>query len=354
MSKTIISRMQQKRGLRRDLPQPLRPGEIALTGDTGQVWIGNDADSPPFGVRTYDSGVSITDINTLLANNIVSVQFVGALSEPLVQELTDWLRPTNVNLFPTAPVFYNNTRQLLWDNNLFLFFGLRDSEIASAATIDADWNTDPAAAFLTLLADFPGFGQLPAVNQAQMLEDLFQPTWQGQNVFVRNFSNAQAGSAASGNAAKLINLTASPTQNALEWVTTLTNLEIGTVDVAQATLFPPDQVFLGFFTASLTAQNNWTPTGIEFPQAVSNSIFLEYTLRGGTYSASGKLTVTGNSQNTAASSDQRMILTPGLVGDVLLRAQQVGNLIEIQYQNTLSPTTVVGIKAIARRWNNVP
>lgn len=41
-TKTIISRIQQRRGLKQDLPQPLRPGEIGFATDTNQLYIGAD------------------------------------------------------------------------------------------------------------------------------------------------------------------------------------------------------------------------------------------------------------------------------------------------------------------------
>lgn len=42
--KVIISRIQQRRGLKQDLPQPLRPGEIGFATDSKQVYIGADTD----------------------------------------------------------------------------------------------------------------------------------------------------------------------------------------------------------------------------------------------------------------------------------------------------------------------
>lgn len=42
--KIIISRIQQRRGLKQDLPQPLRPGEIGFATDSKQVYIGADTD----------------------------------------------------------------------------------------------------------------------------------------------------------------------------------------------------------------------------------------------------------------------------------------------------------------------
>lgn len=41
-NKTIITRIQNRRGLKQDLPKPLRPGELGFATDTRQVYIGAD------------------------------------------------------------------------------------------------------------------------------------------------------------------------------------------------------------------------------------------------------------------------------------------------------------------------
>ena len=38
----IVSRIQNRRGLKQDLPNPLRPGEMGLATDSKQVYIGSD------------------------------------------------------------------------------------------------------------------------------------------------------------------------------------------------------------------------------------------------------------------------------------------------------------------------
>ena len=72
----IISRMQQRRGNRIDLPQPLRPGEVALASDSKEVFIGLD---PEIGVTAQNANaVSVNNItngfttaNSYLNNNFV-------------------------------------------------------------------------------------------------------------------------------------------------------------------------------------------------------------------------------------------------------------------------------------------
>ena len=61
-NKIIISRMQQRRGNRVDLPQPLRPGEIGLASDSKEIFIGLD---PTIGIAKQNA-------NAININNVVS------------------------------------------------------------------------------------------------------------------------------------------------------------------------------------------------------------------------------------------------------------------------------------------
>ena len=75
----VISRIQNRRGLRENLPQPLLPGEIALTADTEQAWIGGDDELAVPAVRVYKDK-NITNAQSILDNNIVSAIFDGTFT----------------------------------------------------------------------------------------------------------------------------------------------------------------------------------------------------------------------------------------------------------------------------------
>lgn len=60
-NKIIISRMQQRRGNRVDLPQPLRPGEIGMASDSKEIFIGLD---PAIGITKQNA-------NAININNVV-------------------------------------------------------------------------------------------------------------------------------------------------------------------------------------------------------------------------------------------------------------------------------------------
>ena len=101
-NKVIFSRIQNRRGPLENLPQPLRPGEIALTSDARRIWIGNE-DIAPFGIRTYTSTVPV-DANSLiqqaLTERIVSIVFDAPLSQLQFDQLVDFLSRENNQIFP--------------------------------------------------------------------------------------------------------------------------------------------------------------------------------------------------------------------------------------------------------------
>ena len=78
-NKTIVSRIQHRRGLKQDLPQPLRPGEIGLAVDSRQVYIGGDPTNPNSvdfdGVSYFEASASAKDhVISIANNNILAFQ----------------------------------------------------------------------------------------------------------------------------------------------------------------------------------------------------------------------------------------------------------------------------------------
>ena len=79
----IVSRIQHRRGLKQDLPQPLRPGEIGMATDSRQVYIGGDPTHPnsaPYNaVSYYENTLGAKELTNSIANNQIiafSVPFV--------------------------------------------------------------------------------------------------------------------------------------------------------------------------------------------------------------------------------------------------------------------------------------
>ena len=112
-NKTIISRMQQRRGLKQDLPQPLRPGEFGFTVDSQQLYIGADPDQAPAYNKTsvYENTTGAVEIaDTIMNNQMIYFTFPFkkyAKGEPTGATNTfNWL-PTSIRLtgVDTDPVF---------------------------------------------------------------------------------------------------------------------------------------------------------------------------------------------------------------------------------------------------------
>ena len=84
--KTIVSRIQHRRGLKQDLPQPLRPGEIGLATDSRQIYIGGDPNNPAtadyHSVSYFENTLSAKEHtrnianNNIVAFNVPAVRFI--------------------------------------------------------------------------------------------------------------------------------------------------------------------------------------------------------------------------------------------------------------------------------------
>ena len=105
--------MQQRRGLKQDLPQPLRPGEFGFTVDSQQLYIGADPNQAPAYNKTsvYENTTgAVETANTIMSNQMIYVTFPFkkyAKGEPTgATNVFNWL-PTSIRLtsVDTNPVF---------------------------------------------------------------------------------------------------------------------------------------------------------------------------------------------------------------------------------------------------------
>jgi len=118
-NKVIISRIQNRRGLKQDLPQPLRPGEIGFAYDTRQVFIGadpTDAISGGYNKQSiFETTVGAKDFtDSIVKNNIVAftVPFKKFPKNTFFNGITkvaSWLPSSNVSSTSNLTVFPANT-----------------------------------------------------------------------------------------------------------------------------------------------------------------------------------------------------------------------------------------------------
>lgn len=105
----VISRIQNRRGRRENLPQPLRPGEIALTSDTRQVWIGGDPSLMIAGVLVYGDK-DIATAQTIIDTAILEVRFNNTFNS---------VQFTNIrNALVNNGVVTIEEEDVLWDGTL--------------------------------------------------------------------------------------------------------------------------------------------------------------------------------------------------------------------------------------------
>lgn len=74
MANIVISRIQHRRGRRENLPQPLLPGEVAVTSDTSQAWMGQDPELAVPSINVYTNKLEAT-AQGIIDNSIVEVRF---------------------------------------------------------------------------------------------------------------------------------------------------------------------------------------------------------------------------------------------------------------------------------------
>jgi len=113
----IISRIQNRRGLKQDLPQPLRPGEIGFALDTRQVYIGADPDDATSGgynkVSVFETTTNAKDITISIANNQIIAFTVPYKQYPRgsfdgITDTKSWNPTENTYIGSGVPVFSEN------------------------------------------------------------------------------------------------------------------------------------------------------------------------------------------------------------------------------------------------------
>ncbi len=117
-NKVIISRIQNRRGLKQDLPQPLRPGELGFAYDTRQVFIGadpSDAISGGYNNQSiFETTVGAKDYTQSIANNNIvafTVPFkkYGKGFFDGISKTVNYLPSSNTTTTSSLKVFPSNT-----------------------------------------------------------------------------------------------------------------------------------------------------------------------------------------------------------------------------------------------------
>ncbi len=116
-NKVIISRIQNRRGLKQDLPQPLRPGEIGFAMDTQQVFIGSDPDFAGTDNKTsiFETTLGAKSTTISVANNNIiafTVPFKKFFNGEISTDTKQWHLSDIKQTGSTDPVFRANMRSV--------------------------------------------------------------------------------------------------------------------------------------------------------------------------------------------------------------------------------------------------
>ncbi len=104
----VISRIQHRRGRRENLPQPLRPGELALTSDTNEVWIGGDPQIAVPGIIVY-SDKNNSAAQNIINNHIAELKFNQSFSTSAFTSLTTYLTNSSVVTLISNDILWDET-----------------------------------------------------------------------------------------------------------------------------------------------------------------------------------------------------------------------------------------------------
>lgn len=253
----VISRIQHRRGLRENLPQPLRPGELALTADSRQVWIGGDPNQTPIGILVY-ADKDVATAQTILDTIIVETRFDSAFDTNMYNSVLNALVNSPVMTFVTDDIIRDTTFRTNPPNT----FEGYSIYILADQTIDVD-NT-----IANINAAIAGTSAAGSFIESNYVGDLalFGGDFDGDGYLILD-THGQANAIAT-----LTNRAYSPAPNDITGlVTTNLNIEIGTGGGGGGGFSGPVPYEIGFFFSGATV----TPDFLYGTYVAANSFEFE-------------------------------------------------------------------------------
>lgn len=165
-NKVIISRIQNRRGLKQDLPQPLRPGEIGFATDTRQVFIGADPAIGTSGdfnsqsifettIGAKDSTIGIAD-NNIVAFTVPFKKYDKSFFDGITKV---------VSYLPSANISSSSGLKIFPANTLVSTTGTPSANITSnVIVLSAGANTYITVGDIVTGNDIPAFTTVVAVS----------------------------------------------------------------------------------------------------------------------------------------------------------------------------------------------
>ena len=168
MANVIISRIQNRRGLKQDLPQPLRPGELGFAVDSRQLFIGADPDDDISGnynkISFFESTTNSKSITQSIANNnlisftIPYKKFPSGTFFDGVTKTAPWELSSNTYGTSGLAVFAANSRVIATANSI---------ANVTSTTIELDtYDESINVGDRVQSADIPGIVSVAAISTA--------------------------------------------------------------------------------------------------------------------------------------------------------------------------------------------
>lgn len=313
MADIVVSRIQHRRGLRSNLPQPLREGELGFCTDTDQLFIGADPAHTSPGLQIYtDVANGILTAQSFLDNQILGINVDATFTSTLL------------SLFKTNMIAVNPNQNLLqWDGQSpgVVYVGFEPADLTATLAVI---NTPQAG-----ITGDPYLAPVPS-NLGVIDTTGFLP--------LSSFATA----ASLSNVLNQLQLTALAT----------TNLN---VEITSSAINNNDTLVSTLDEFMLPATGVFTNTGAEYDIFESDSIIIDYsvTMNDGPnqFSQIGKMTIISSVTQASASlideSDEIRTFAAG--PDINFRALFVApNLVRLQYTHTFAQ--IVNLKITTKRW----
>lgn len=110
MANIVISRIQHRRGRRENLPQPLLPGEVAVTSDTSQAWMGQDPDLAVPSINVYTNKLEAT-AQSIIDNSVIETRFGEGFSATNFNTLVSNLLVDGTITLTESDILWDSTRR---------------------------------------------------------------------------------------------------------------------------------------------------------------------------------------------------------------------------------------------------
>lgn len=322
MSNITISRIQNRRGLRANLPQPLAPGELGLCEDTLELFIGKDPTQTPAGIRVFIKDAQAATAQSLLSTGIVVIEIDSLLTQLELSDLkTDFELGANVTEV-TIEQFYSTSTSGYW-----MVVGIRSSDLPQAQTEIA------GVAFTQRIASYSGVIDLD--GKASLILDSNDELAVPDHEYAGALATAVNFSGSAGLITSNLNLKIFTEAVSTDDTTAI----IGTESLNNYLAEP--------VAITLNQTATYASTGLAFTASESDVMTIDYSLSATDFAQTGNFTIT-TLGSTANLTDENVVIDNTSGASIDFRAVVSGGNVVIEYRHDI--VTPVTLKTLTKRW----